>query len=221
MISRINAVFFILLAFSYGFSCATLAEESAARLFSDRCVLCHGKQGMGEGPLPMSLKNYPSTNLLHNVIRQSRKDVLDTITNGSTRTSFMPPWKGELSHNQISLLADFVMTLRNHPADAMRQLKSLEDAKQKNLSDGKHVYETRCVLCHGLTGLGDGRMSRVVKNPPPFNLRKSVMPPLYLKNIITRGGEAMSRSVQMPPWGDQLSEKEIEAVIKYIVSLRN
>lgn len=201
-------------------SAQVLGADSGAQLFSQRCVLCHGKQGMGEGPLPMSLKSYPSANLLHGTITQSREDVFNIIQDGSSKTPFMPPWKDELSKDEITKLTDFVMLLRTDLSSALTALKKVEDTKAKSISDGRIVYETRCILCHGQTGLGDGRMSRVVKNPPPFNLTKSIMPAVYLKSIIEKGGEAMGRSKQMPPWSDQLSDKEIDAVIEYIITLR-
>jgi len=197
-----------------------VASEQGAIIFSQRCVLCHGSQGMGEGPLPMSLKNYPSANLLHGTIQQTRSDVLNTITNGSNKTEFMPPWKDELSKEEINQVTDFVMLLRDDLSQGLKTLKQIEEKKAKSISDGKIVYETRCILCHGKTGLGDGRMSRVVKNPPPFNLTKSLMPPAYLKSIIQNGGEPLGRSKQMPPWKDQLNDKEVDAVIQFILTLR-
>ena len=89
-----------------------------------------------------------------------------------------------------------------------------------NADSGRRIYESRCALCHGKSGLGDGRMAKIVKAPPPYNLTLSVMPDDYLKAIITRGGEAMGRSPQMPPWRDELSNAEIDQVMAYIKSFR-
>jgi mono/diheme cytochrome c family protein len=38
----------------------------------------------------------------------------------------------------------------------------------------------------------------------------------YLQNIITLGGSAMGKSTMMPPWGQTLSQSDIQAVIAYI-----
>lgn len=199
---------------------ASSESNLGAMVFSERCVLCHGSKGMGEGPLPMSLRDYPSANLLSDMTKNTRQEVLETIQYGSGRTPFMPPWKDELSAETLSAVTDFILLLRSDSSQALKQLASVEEIKQKNISDGKRIFATRCVLCHGPKGLGDGRMRKVIKSPPPFNLTLSRLPKDDLKNIITNGGEAVWRSPQMPPWGDQLSSKEIDAVIEYIVTLR-
>jgi len=220
----LNKGLFVSLFFTM--SCSLFAKDvsqggkDGAQLFSERCVLCHGSQGMGEGPLAMSLKDYPSTNLLHSILLQTRQNVMDIIRNGSGATYLMPPWKNELNDLEIEEVTDFVMLLRSEPASALGQLSALESHKQKSISDGQKIYRIRCVLCHGNEGLGDGRMKKVVKNPPPFNLTLSQMPRAYLKEIITKGGEPLARSYQMPPWGDQLTSKEIDAVVDYIMTLR-
>lgn len=46
------------------------------------------------------------------------------------------------------------------------------------------------------------------------------MPDAYLKDIIKKGGQAMGRSSRMPPWGTDLSDKEVASVILYIKKLR-
>jgi len=38
----------------------------------------------------------------------------------------------------------------------------------------------------------------------------------YIQNIVTLGGSAMGKSAMMPPWGQTLSQDEIQAVIAYI-----
>ncbi|MCX4026591.1 hypothetical protein H0A36_00305 [Endozoicomonas sp. SM1973] len=37
--------------------------QFGAKIFQQRCVLCHGDHGMGEGLLPIIVAKYPSTNL--------------------------------------------------------------------------------------------------------------------------------------------------------------
>ena len=64
-------------------------------------------------------------------------------------------------------------------------------------------------------------MSKIIKNPPPYNLTLSALPDKYLKQIITQGGRAVGRSYQMPPWKDELSEEEVDSAIIYIKTLRN
>lgn len=86
---------------------------------------------------------------------------------------------------------------------------------------GQDIFASHCVLCHGKFGEGDGRMAKVIRNPPPADLTASRLPDDYLKQIISEGGAGVGRSPQMPPWGDQLSAAEIESLILYLKSLRD
>lgn len=96
-----------------------------------------------------------------------------------------------------------------------------DDHTTANLLNGQQIFQQRCVLCHGVNGEGDGRMAKVIKEPPPFDLTASRIPDEYMKDIIAKGSEAMGRSKHMPPWGDSLTEVQIEAVMLYIKALRD
>jgi mono/diheme cytochrome c family protein len=204
------------------YSIVSMADDdsSGAQLFSERCVLCHGAQGMGEGPLALNIDDYPSTNLIEHINAQGYEELNKVITNGSSNNPYMPPWKDELSSTEIDAVTQFVMLLRENSERALAQLHALEEQRQSSIADGKLIYSNRCVLCHGVTGIGDGRMSKVVKNPPPFNLTLSVLQKDAVVEIISEGGQGTGRSPQMPPWKDQLSTAEIEAVTAYIMTLR-
>ncbi len=91
---------------------------------------------------------------------------------------------------------------------------------EPTLEYGAEMFQSYCALCHGPNGEGDGKMAKIIKNPPPFNLTKSVMPDPYLEVIISKGGEAMGRSPRMPIWGEQFSKPEIQSLILYIKNLR-
>lgn len=199
--------------------------ELGAEVFKQRCTLCHGSQGMGEGILPLKIDGYPNTNLLVNPRFTTRKDIHDVITHGLAVdgvSKFRPPMGQELTWTELESVVDFVMTLRS---DKSRALKLLADAKTSDskpaLLLGREIFEARCALCHGKAGAGDGRMAKVIKHPPPYNLQKSVLPMDYFKLIVAGGGDSVGRSGQMPPWGQQLSESELEAVVAYAHSLRN
>jgi mono/diheme cytochrome c family protein len=86
---------------------------------------------------------------------------------------------------------------------------------------GSKVFSQRCVLCHGRTGKGDGRMARVIKAPPPADLTASRLPDDYLLDIIVRGSEALGRSKHMPPWGEALQKIEIDSVVIFVKSIRD
>ena len=207
------------------FDCAKrevcLAE--GAQIFHYRCTLCHGSDGLGEGILPLSVGNYPSTNLLDARFGKSLKKITRIIRKGGKLRKVndeMPPWENELTRSEIGSVAMFTELLHRDFDAAHAMLKEQNNNITPSKRIGRAIYLGRCALCHGKGGRGDGKMARIIKNPPPFDLTKSRINGDYLRNIISKGGEAMGRSPKMPPWGKDLNEKEIESVIIYLKSIR-
>lgn len=130
----------------------------------------------------------------------------------------------------ISLACAFYLMLiivlfpRHSFAQSLQTNKTVADSQAENTAtqknSGRQIFISHCVLCHGLEGKGDGRMARLINNPPPFNLTQSTRPANYLKSIISLGGESLSRSPQMPAWREELNEAEIEALVSYLLKLR-
>lgn len=202
----------------------TPTMERGAQVYMQRCTLCHGTQGMGEGAIPLKLKSYPNTNL--SVVRKAKteEEIFNAIAMGGMLDNigeFMPPLGNELTWTDIQSVTLFVLGLRKDAASAIAMLKANTPEQTLNSRVGRDIFEARCILCHGKNGEGDGRMARVIKTPPPFNLLKSVMPKEYLSLIIKEGGEKIGRSPQMPPWGDQLTDAEITHLVDYVFDLRN
>jgi len=88
--------------------------------------------------------------------------------------------------------------------------KSTENDKANNTPpvalDGKKIYKQNCVTCHGL--YGDMGASGA------FNLTTSELGVEERKLVITKGRGAMT------PFENLLDEAEIEAVVKYTLTLK-
>ncbi len=197
--------------------------EYGARVYQERCVLCHGREGYGDGVLPVSLKGYPSANLRRNRHGRSLEELREAIIHGGSRGGMspeMPPWGDELTYLQVESVARFTKLLMDQPERALPLLERSEVDEPPSLRRGRSLFRNYCSLCHGENGEGDGKMARIIKDPPPFNLTLSRAPDDYLMQIITRGGAAMGRSPRMPPWGEQFSESERRSIISYIKTLR-
>lgn len=198
--------------------------DIGAEVFQNRCTLCHGNDGLGEGLMPLKLKDYPNTNLMKPKHPQDRASVHDIVVYGGTRgtvSNLMPPMGNDLTWTQVESVVDFVLHLRTEPEQAQAKLASLRTNENVSKKAGQDIFSSRCVLCHGKHGEGDGRMAKVIKNPPPADLTASRLPDDYLKQIIREGGAGVKRSPQMPPWGDQLSPVEIESLVLYLKSIRD
>lgn len=94
-----------------------------------------------------------------------------------------------------------------------------KDSTSKSQIRGMVVFQTYCVLCHGEKGDGSGRLA-IGKIPPPANLTKSLLDNEQLKAIIRGGGSSVGRSEFMPPWGEELTESQIDDLVEYIHALK-
>ena len=84
---------------------------------------------------------------------------------------------------------------------------------------GSIAYRTYCVLCHGVSGKGDGRAAKMY-TPKPANLTVSPFPDQYKEMIIRGGGPAVGRSAFMPPWGDELTDEQISDLVSFLREVR-
>lgn len=196
-----------------------------AQVFQQRCSLCHGNDGLGEGIIPLSIKDYPNTNLMSPRYGTDHDSVRKVILHGSNLSDSdiaaeMPPWGDELTYSQVESVTRFVLFMRQDIDAAVKLLNKEAENVAPSLRLGRAVFTGRCALCHGTEGDGSGRMANILKNPPPFNLTLSILPDSPLREIITKGGAEVGRSEKMPPWGGDLTNSEIESVILYVKSLR-
>ena len=98
------------------------ADASAVRgsiVFRTYCVLCHGSDGRGDGRAAKLYTPRPA-NLTVSPFGDAYKEMIIRGGGASVgRSSFMPPWGGELSEEQIHDLVTFLRELRKtgKPAD--------------------------------------------------------------------------------------------------------
>ena len=88
---------------------------------------------------------------------------------------------------------------------------------------GKKLFTTYCTRCHGKNADGEGRMVkrlyRKLKTQLPSNFTLGIYsdrPAKYLRKIITSGGENNSMSKYMPPFGEELSDENIDDLVHFI-----
>lgn len=101
------------------------------------------------------------------------------------------------------------------PKDA-DTLENPFDQSERIVKAGKQIFQQLCAVCHGKNGKGDGVTASSLE-PKPANLHGSVIQQqsdgaLYWK---VREGRP-----PMPPFGSQLSDKQMWAVVTYIKSLK-
>ena len=197
--------------------------EHGAGVFNERCTLCHGNLGMGDGILPRLVKDYPDTNLRDEVGATDGESIREAIIFGYEKGILderMPPYGDELTWLEIESLVLFMRLYYRDVDRAIKLLTKTKKPEKPRLEKGRAIYKGRCILCHGENGDGKGKMSKIIKDPPPFNFQWSRLPDNMLQDIINRGGAEVGRSPKMPKFGEELSESDIKSLILYIKGFR-
>jgi len=103
----------------------------------------------------------------------------------------------------------------------MANAKPAAVKKAGSLAEGKKVFETNCIVCHGKEGKGDGAAAAAL-NPKPRNFNDAVYmqgrPIATLKKVITEGGQSVGLSPIMAGWQGTLTAPQIESVLKYVLT---
>ena len=91
--------------------------ERGARLYQQYCIVCHGKDGVGEPPIPWSIRRpdyvtaMPLDESSH-AWHHGDDNLIQIILKGTSRSrTRMPTWKGILSVEQASDLVAYIKSL--------------------------------------------------------------------------------------------------------------
>ena len=80
------------------------------KVFKQFCVICHGLEGKGDGPMAKGLPSPPANLTSEDVRQDPDEELLGIIRNGRPGTT-MPPWKGSLTEQQILDVLAYVRNL--------------------------------------------------------------------------------------------------------------
>lgn len=96
-------------------------------------------------------------------------------------------------------------------ARAGHELQDPYRATPRTLAEGKALFQTYCLVCHGEQGKGDGPISGKIP-PPPSYLSERLMqfPPGRVFHVVTLG------TGKMPSYAAQLSADERWKVVTYV-----
>lgn len=88
--------------------------------------------------------------------------------------------------------------------------KESSTASYERTSEVLRLYSDRCLICHGISGKGDGKAALALKEPiAPFeNITAS-----QAESIIVAG------TGQMPGWSEHLTQMQIDELVRYVIYL--
>ena len=116
----------------------------------------------------------------------------------------------------LLVLAGSVLTMS---AVAEHETMLVGDAQYQR---GVKVFADYCSRCHGVHANGRGRATPLyvkLQSAHPSNFQLKVYaerPTQYLVSIVRDGGRKHSLSEYMPPFGDELTETQINDVVYFI-----
>ena len=99
---------------------------------------------------------------------------------------------------------------------AGRELRNPVPRSPEALAQGRALYETFCLVCHGEQGQGDGPLVPKIPNPPAYTSeRVRAMAPGRIFHVITRG------SGRMPSYAAQIPYEQRWLIVHYVNALRD
>lgn len=195
------------------FAADPVSAYEGQRLFVSHCMICHGPDGKGGGPLAKNLGLTPvdmtrtlrsrSDTILKKIISGEGGQTISGRDRHNVLTDAMPNWGEVLSESQIEALIAY--------------LRFLSTAKHEMMGDpvkGQDLYQKYCAVCHGLEGYGDGVMTRILELEPMDHTDPVVINKMSNDEIADAIKEGDGQ--YMPGWDGILDDDEIEALVTYI-----
>jgi cbb3-type cytochrome c oxidase subunit III len=167
------------------------SADRGTRVYADKCAVCHGDEGAGDGPGAKISSPFPR-NFIKGHIKfrttpfgkiPTDKDLFDIITQGTPGTT-MPAWKHLPESDRHSLVL-YLKTLSKKFAKFVKKGKThkivmIPDPPAftlESLERGKELFTQNCSACHGVKGRSDGASTKKIVNIPtdsiwPRNLSK-------------------------------------------------
>jgi mono/diheme cytochrome c family protein len=98
---------------------------------------------------------------------------------------------------------------------AGRELRNPVPRTPETQAQGRVLYETFCLVCHGEQGQGDGPLVPRIPNPPSYTSdRVRAMAPGHILHVITNG------SGRMPPYAAQIPLEQRWSIVHYVGALQ-
>ena len=227
----IAPLFFFLLGQEFA---STDVIASGKSVYEQRCAVCHGIEGKGDGPAQQFL--YPKPRDLTAgkfKIRSTPSlptddDLLRIISDGIPGTA-MPGWAALPMRERKDIVA-YVKSLSpvfsQQPEPKPVRIPPTAKVTPALLELGKKFYmEAECLKCHGATGKGDGEAAGTLKDewgypilPYDFTIAGrmkggNTVRDVYRTLVTGIGG------TPMPSYADSLSAQEMWGLAYYVQSL--
>ncbi|MBQ5942099.1 cytochrome c [Massilia sp. AB1] len=119
-----------------------------------------------------------------------------------------------LTPEDLGAMAEYLKSL---PASEAPKPDVGEPASEQLLAEGKRIYDAQCVDCHG----ADGKGKQPAYPPLAGNRAVTLSPAVNAIRLVLNGGfppgtTGNPRPYGMPPYGHELSDAQVAAVLTYV-----
>ena len=118
-------------------------------LYIEKCAPCHGVTGLGDGPQSEQLPNPVIPIGADEIARQATPAYWYEIVTSGNIERFMPPFSSLTDRQRWDVVA-YTYSLNSTP---------------QRIAEGKALYQSNCVACHGEGGKGDGPSAAGLRMP--------------------------------------------------------
>ena len=219
-----------------GGSPAHPSPDRGMQVFQAYCVACHGTAGTGNGPMASALVRdfgvRPSDLTAPRFMSGEKGDdeLRQAVTGGGKavhRSAYMPAWGQSLTDRQVGDLVAYLRELQSGTVGVEATIPNVGD----RMEVGRVLYTTRCQVCHGLEGRGDGPFILGIRtgemgvqgvsipnlSSPGYFSEKTDK---QLAELIQTGGQHAGVGLQSSNWWDRkLTPDEVEDLILYLRTL--
>jgi len=176
--------------------------ENGRQVYTQLCLDCHGENGKGEGSLIGT-----SINNQHFLSVFSNEDIINMIENG--RPDAKMPAYSFLEKGDRENLVSFIRSWQTKPL-------KLEEPSiiEGNAENGKQLYQSYCMTCHGQTGSGFSTAAAAIANPD--TLKQLTDNQMWKTIAYGREETRMGPSLKGQNGVKQLESQDISDIVIYI-----
>ena len=175
-----------------------------SHLYRSYCLVCHGVDGKGAGPIAKNLNLEPADLSSEQYRTRKVEDLAAIIGDYRGRAGAgMPSWGAVLSREELLDIAAYI------PKIIEKDLRFTGDTRR-----GRVIFKRACVACHGQIGTGRGLLAHLIQIPMMDFTKSENMKKMTDEDLlkIIREGEGD----YMPSWKGSLSDNEIADVASYV-----
>lgn len=208
------------------------ATPIGERVFAERCAVCHGPDGRGNGPAAPSLTPHPR-NFTQGQFKYkstpadkppSDADLIRVVTHG-LQASAMPYFKDILSETEIREVIKHIKKMSpvfKKPSTKALVIPPRVNPNSASITRGKNLFLAHgCMVCHGADGCGGIQFEENTGYPlisrdltAPWTFRGGSNPMQVWLRVTT--GLAPG---PMPSYEEVMTPKERWDVVNYVLSL--